>query len=118
MNQNHVVVTMRQRSLALVLLALLLGVMATSAVNAAEDPEYEPGFVEWDVKPVERLFVEGLDAEEAVLQRQRTDNAVGSQPVAYGNGVVPVFTVSSEPLQNPINATVNMTVFFWRSTIL
>ncbi|MDE0869000.1 MAG: hypothetical protein OSA21_01655 [Candidatus Poseidoniaceae archaeon] len=103
---------MRQRSLALVLLALLLGVMATSAVNAAEDPEYEPGFVEWDVKPVERLFVEGLDAEEAVLQRQRTDNAVGSQPVAYGNGVVPVFTVSSEPLQNPINATVNMTVFF------
>lgn len=112
MNQNHVVVTMRQRSLALVLLALLLGVMATSAVNAAEDPEYEPGFVEWDVKPVERLFVEGLDAEEAVLQRQRTDNAVGSQPVAYGNGVVPVFTVSSEPLQNPINATVNMTVFF------
>ena len=112
MNQNHVVVTMRQRSLALVLLALLLGVMATSAVNAADDPEYEPGFVEWDVKPVERLFVEGLDAEEAVLQRQRTDNAVGSQPVAYGNGVVPVFTVSSEPLQNPINATVNMTVFF------
>ena len=112
MNQNHVVMTMRQRSLALVLLALLLGVMATSAVNAAEDPEYEPGFVEWDVKPVERLFVEGLDSEEAVLQRQRTDNAVGSQPVPYGNGVVPVFTVSSEPLQNPINATVNMTVFF------
>ena len=102
---------MRQRSLALVLLALLLGVTATGAVHAAEDPEYEPGFVEWDVKPVERLFVEGLDAEEAVLQRQRTDNAVGSQPVAYGNGVVPVFTVSSEPLQNPINATVNMTVF-------
>ncbi|MDA9254721.1 hypothetical protein N9P14_01440 [Candidatus Poseidoniaceae archaeon] len=103
--------TMRQRSLALVLLTLLLGVTATGAVHAAEDPEYEPGFVEWDVKPVERLFVEGLDAEEAVLQRQRTDNAVGSQPVAYGNGVVPVFTVSSEPLQNPINATVNMTVF-------
>tara|TARA_B110000444_G_scaffold171884_1_gene160661 strand:+ start:3608 stop:5941 length:2334 start_codon:yes stop_codon:yes gene_type:complete len=111
MNQNHLVMTMRQRSLALVLLTLLLGVTATGAVHAAEDPEYEPGFVEWNVKPVERLFVEGLDAEEAVLQRQRTDNAVGSQPVAYGNGVVPVFTVSSEPLQNPINATVNMTVF-------
>jgi hypothetical protein len=113
MNQNHLVMTMRQRSLALVLLALLLGVTATSAVNAAEDPEYEPGFVEWDVKPVERLFVEGLDAEEAVLQRQRTDNAVGSHPVTYGNGAtVPVFTISSEPLQNPVNATVNMTVFF------
>ncbi len=77
---------MRQRSLAFVLLALLLGVAATGAVNAAEDPEYEPGFIEWDVKPVERLFVEGLDAEEAVLQRQRTDNAVGSQAVQYCEG--------------------------------
>ena len=111
MNQNHVVVTMRQRSLAFVLLALLIGVTATGAVNALEDPVYEPGFVEWDISPVERLFVEGLDAEEAVLQRQRTDNAVGSQPVTFGVGVVPIFTVASEPLQNPVNATVNMTVF-------
>ena len=111
MNQNHLVMTMRQRSLALVLLALLLGVTATSAVNAAEDPEYEPGFVEWDVKPVERLFVEGLDAEEAVLQRQRTDNAVGSQAVNALSGMSQIFSVSSPPLQNPINATVNMTVF-------
>jgi len=111
MNQNHVVVTMRQRSLALVLLALLLGVTATVAVDAARDTTYEPGFVEWDVDPFERLFVEGLNVEEAVLQRQRTDNAVGSQPVNYGGGVTPVFTISSEPLQNPVNATVNMTVF-------
>ena len=111
MNQNHVVVTMRQRSLAFVLLALLIGVTATGAVNAIEDPVYEPGFVEWDIIPFERLFVEGLDAEEAVLQRQRTDNAVGSHPVTYGGGVVPIFTVASEPLQNPVNATVNMTVF-------
>ena len=111
MNQNHLVMTMRQRSLALVLLTLLLGVTATGAVHAAEDPEYEPGFVEWDVKPVERLFVEGLDAEEAVLQRQRTDNAVGSQAVNALSGMSQIFSISSEPLQNPINATVNMTVF-------
>ncbi len=111
MNQNHVVMTMRQRSLAFVLLALLIGVMATGAVEAIEDETYEPGFVEWDIKPMERLFVEGLNVEEAVLQRGRTDNAVGSHPVNYGAGIVPIFTISSEPLQNPINATVNMTVF-------
>ena len=81
MNQNHVVMTMRQRSLAFVLLALLIGVMATGAVEAIEDETYEPGFVEWDIKPMERLFVEGLNVEEAVLQRGRTDNAVGSHPV-------------------------------------
>ncbi len=111
MNQNHVVMTMRQRSLAFLLLALLIGVIATGAVEAIEDETYEPGFVEWDIKPMERLFVEGLNVEEAVLQRGRTDNAVGSHPVNYGAGIVPIFTISSEPLQNPINATVNMTVF-------
>ena len=111
MNQNHVVVSMRQRSLAFVLLALLIGVMATGAVEAIEDATYEPGFVEWEITPMERLFVEGLDVEEAVLQRGRTDNAVGSHPVNYGGGITPIFTISSEPLQNPINATVNMTVF-------
>ena len=112
MNQNHVVVTMRQRSLAFVMLALLVGVTATGVVNAADDPVYEPGFVEWDISPVERLFVEGLNAEEAILQRGRTDNAVGSQPVNSGGGIVPIFTISSEPLQNPVNANINMTVFF------
>ena len=111
MNQNHLVVSMRQRSLAFVLLALLVGVMATGAVEAIEDETYEPGFVEWDINPMERLFVEGLNVEEAVLQRGRTDNAVGSHPVTNGQGTVPVFTISSEPLQQPINATVNMTVF-------
>ena len=111
MNQNHVVVSMRQRSITFVLLALLFGVMATGAVEAIEDETYEPGFVEWEINPMERLFVEGLNVEEAVLQRGRTDNAVGSHPVNYGAGTVPIFTISSEPLQNPINATVNMTVF-------
>ena len=111
MNQNHVVVSMRQRSITFVLLALLFGVLATGAVDASEDETYEPGFVEWDINPMERLFVEGLNVEEAVLQRGRTDNAVGSHPVNYGAGTVPIFTISSEPLQNPINATVNMTVF-------
>ena len=111
MNQNHVVMLMRQRKLVLVMLTLLVGVMASGAVKAANDPVYEPGFVEWDIEPLERLFVEGLDAEEAVLQRQRTDNAVGSQAVNSFGGLIQVFSISSPPLENPVNATVNMTVF-------
>ncbi|MCH1423342.1 MAG: hypothetical protein L7U62_07645, partial [Candidatus Poseidoniaceae archaeon] len=102
---------MRQRILVLALLSLLIGVMASSAVKAANDPLYEPGFVEWDIEPVERLFIEGLDAEEAVLQRARTDNAVGNHPVNSFSGLAQIFSISSQPLQNPVNATVNMTVF-------
>lgn len=111
MNPNHVVQSMRQRILVLALLSLLIGVMASSAVKAANDPLYEPGFVEWDIEPVERLFIEGLDAEEAVLQRARTDNAVGNHPVNSFSGLAQIFSISSQPLQNPVNATVNMTVF-------
>ena len=111
MNQNHLVMLMRQRKLVLVMLALLLGVMASGAVKAANDPVYQPGFVEWNIEPMERLFVEGLNSEEAVLQRQRTDNAVGNQPVNSFSGMNQIFSISSPPLQNPVNATVNMTVF-------
>tara|TARA_B100001093_G_scaffold207303_1_gene199245 strand:+ start:17310 stop:19640 length:2331 start_codon:yes stop_codon:yes gene_type:complete len=112
MNHNHLVRLMRQRYLALVLLTLVMGVSASSLVGAAEDPVYEPGFVEWNIDQNERLFVEGLDIEEAVLQRGRTDNAVGSHPVNSGAGIVQIMTVSSEPLVYDINATVNMSVFF------
>ena len=103
---------MRQRHLALVLLILLLGVTASGFAKAAEDPVYKPGFVEWDIDQNERLFVEGLNVEEAVLQRGRTDNAVGSHPVTSGAGVVQVMTISSQPLAYGINTTVNMSVFF------
>lgn len=103
---------MRQRHLALVLLILLLGVTASGFAKAAEDPIYEPGFVEWNIDQNERLFVEGLNVEEAVLQRGRTDNAAGSHPVTSGAGVVQVMTISSQPLAYGINATVNMSVFF------
>ncbi|MFB1005826.1 MAG: hypothetical protein QMC59_05020 [Candidatus Poseidoniaceae archaeon] len=103
---------MRKRLAAMALLALLVCVTLGGYASAADDPVYEPGFIEWEIDEMERLFVEGLDAEEAVLQRGRTDNAVGGFSVNSNAGPVPVFTISSPPVLTPINATVNMSVFF------
>ena len=103
---------MRKRLAAMALLALLACVTLGGYASAARDTVYEPGFIEWEIDEMERLFVEGLDAEEAVLQRGRTDNAVGGFSVNANAGPVPVFTISSPPILHPINATVNMSVFF------
>ena len=103
---------MRKRLAAMALLALLACVTLGGYASAARDTVYEPGFIEWEIDEMERLFVEGLDADEAVLQRGRTDNAVGGFSVNANAGPVPVFTISSPPILHPINATVNMSVFF------
>ena len=103
---------MRKRLAAMALLALLACMTLGGFASAAEDPVYNPGYIDWEIDPMERLFVEGLDSEEAVLQRGRTDNAVGGFSFNAGAGPTPVFTISSPPIQQPINATVNMSVFF------
>ena len=103
---------MRKRFAAMALLGLLACMTLGGYASAIEDPVYEPGYIDWEINPMERLFVEGLDVEEAVLQRGRTDNAVGGFSFNAGAGPVPVFSISSPPIQQPINATVNMSVFF------
>lgn len=103
---------MRKRLAAVALLGLLACVTLGGYASAIEDPVYAPGYVDWQMDQTERLFVEGLEAEEAVLQRGRTDNAVGGFSVNANAGPVSVFTISSPPIQYPINATVNMSVFF------
>ena len=81
-------------------------------VQANQDATYEPGFVEWSIIPHERLYVEGLDVEETVLQREQTDSAVGGFTVGPTNGPVPVFTLQSPPVQQPVEAQVFMGVYF------
>ena len=81
-------------------------------VSANSSPTYEPGFVEWTINPNERLYVEGLDVEEAVLQRGQTDSAVGGFTVGLTNGPVPVFTLQSPPVEQPVEADVLMSVYF------
>ena len=61
---------------------------------------------------MERLFVEGSDVEEAVLQRGQTDSAVGGFTVGLTNGPVPVFTLESPPVEQAIDAEVLMSVYF------
>ena len=81
-------------------------------VSANTDSTYEPGFIEWEINPLERLFVEGSDVEEAVLQRGQTDSAVGGFTVGLTNGPVPVFTLQSPPVEQPVEAQVFMSVYF------
>jgi len=82
-----------------------------SSVSAFEDPVYEAGYVDWEINPNERLFVEGMDETDAVLQRQKSDNAPGGISINSGfSGQI--LNLNSEPIQNGFSSTVNMSVFF------
>ena len=103
---------MGRQAWAIGTLILLLCVGVSDMVSANTDSTYEPGFIEWEINPLERLFVEGSDVEEAVLQREQTDSAVGGFTVGLTNGPVPVFTLQSPPVEQPVDAQVFMSVYF------
>ena len=103
---------MGRRAWALAALSLFVLMGASDFVTANTDTTYEPGFVEWDILPHERLYVEGADVEEAVLQRGQTDSAIGGFSVGVTNGPVPVFTLQSPPVEQPVEAEVFMSVYF------
>ncbi|MBT4069690.1 MAG: hypothetical protein HOE79_00425, partial [Euryarchaeota archaeon] len=103
---------MRKQIVALLLLALVSTVSLASAIEIQKDVRYEPGFVEWTMAQEEHLFVEGLNAGEAILQRARPDAAVGSFTTDVTNGPVTVFNIDSDPIQNPINSNITMQVYF------
>ena len=60
---------MANRTISMVLLILLAGVIAATTVTAQDD-SYKPGYIDWEVNPVEQLFVEGMTETSAVLQRR------------------------------------------------
>lgn len=103
---------MGRQAWAIGTLCLLLCIGVSDMVSANQDLTYEPGFVEWDITPLERLYVEGLDVEEAVLQRGQTDSAIGGFTVGVTGGEVPVFTLQSPPVEQPVEAQVFMGVYF------
>ena len=103
---------MGRQAWAIGTLCLLLCIGVSDMVSANQDLTYEPGFVEWDITPLERLYVEGLDVEEAVLQRGQTDSAIGGFTVGVTGGEVPVFTLQSPPVEHPVEAQVFMGVYF------
>ena len=103
---------MGRQAWAIGTLCLLLCIGVSDMVSANQDLTYEPGFVEWDITPLERLYVEGLDVEEAVLQRGQTDSAIGGFTVGVTGGEVPVFTLQSPPVEQAVEAQVFMGVYF------
>ncbi|MGB0815285.1 MAG: hypothetical protein ACPGSA_07030, partial [Poseidonia sp.] len=103
---------MGRQAWAIGTLCLLLCVGLSGMVSANTDSTYEPGFVEWNITPLERLFVEGTNVEDAVLQREQTDSAVGGFTVGLTNGPVPVFTLQSPPVEQAVEAQVFMSVYF------
>ena len=103
---------MERRWVVLGLVLLFLPTVVALPALAEERTALEDGHAEWEVDETLRLFVEGLDAEEAVLQRNGTDGTVGGFTLTGGSGEVQVFSLTSAPLQQPINGTVNMSAFF------
>ena len=103
---------MRKQIVALLLLALVSTVSLASAIEVQKDVRYEPGFVEWTMDQEEHLFVEGLNAGEAILQRARPDAAVGSFTTDVTNGPVTIYNIDSDPIQHPINSNITMQVYF------
>ena len=101
---------MANRKISIILLILLIGVIASSTVTAQED-SYQPGYIDWEVNPVEQLFVEGMTESSAVLQRERPDQTEGGislDPLFNGD----IFTIQSEPVQTAFSQTIKMSVFF------
>ena len=101
---------MANRRISIILLVLLVGVVASSAVTAQDD-SYGPGYIDWEVNPVEQLFVEGMTETSAVLQRERPDQTEGGislDPLFNGD----IFTIQSEPVKTAFSQTIKMSVFF------
>ena len=90
---------MANRLISIVLLILLAGVI-TSATVTAQDDSYQPGYIDWQINPVEQLFVEGMTETSATLQRERPDQTEGGislDPLFNGD----IFTIQSPPAYRP-----------------
>ena len=103
---------MGRRLWVLTAVALMFSLSMVNSVLANNDEVFEPGYVEWEINSHERLYVEGANTEDAVLQRGQTDSAVGGFTVGVTPNPVPVFTVQSPPVEEAVNASVMMGVYF------
>ncbi|MAJ02286.1 MAG: hypothetical protein CMA10_07780 [Euryarchaeota archaeon] len=103
---------MGRRLWVLVAVALMFSLSMVNSVVANDDEVFQPGFVEWEINSHERLYVEGANPDEAVLQRGQTDSAVGGFSTGVTTDPIPVFTVQSPPVEEAIQADVMMGVYF------
>ena len=101
---------MGKRIISILLLILLIGVIASNSVSANND-SYQPGYIDWEINPVEHLFVEGMTEQTAILQREKPDQTEGGislDPLFDGN----IFSIQSEPIEHGFTETVKMGVYF------
>ena len=109
----HTQRVMRHRHvIAVLLMALFFSGLGLSTVKGIENVNYEAGYVEWEMDIEQRLYVEGEDAESSVLQRARPDATVAYADVDPNTGLVPIFSVTSEPIINSMRGTINMSAYF------
>ena len=101
---------MGKRIISILLLILLIGVIASNRVSANDD-SYQPGYIDWQINPVEHLFVEGDTEQTAILQRDKPDQTEGGislDPLFNGD----IFSIQSEPIEHGFAETVKMSVYF------
>ncbi|MEC8589591.1 MAG: hypothetical protein VXY35_05520, partial [Candidatus Thermoplasmatota archaeon] len=104
---------MRHRHvIAVLLMALFFSGVALTSVQGVENVTYDAGYVEWEMDIEQRLYVEGDDAETSVLQRDRPDATVAYADIPPNSGLIPIFSLTSEPLINSMKGTINMSTYF------
>ena len=104
---------MRHRHVfAVLLMALFFSGIALTSVQGVENVTYDVGYVEWEMDMEQRLYVEGEDAESSVLQRERPDATLAFADVSPNTGLVPIFSLTSEPIVNTMRGTINMSAYF------
>ena len=109
----HTQRVMRHRHVfAVLLMALFFSGVALTSVQGVENVTYDAGYVEWEMDIEQRLYVEGDDAETSVLQRERPDATVAFADVAPNTGLIPIFSLTSEPIVNTMVGTINMSAYF------
>lgn len=86
--------------------------LALTSVQGADNVEYKAGYVEWIMDSEQRLYVEGENAESSVLQRARPDATLAFADVDPNTGLVPIFSLTSEPIVNTMKGTINMSTYF------
>ena len=100
------------RFIAFGLLALFISSLAIGAQGALENVTYEEGYIDWEMDLEQRLYVEGENSENSVLQRARPDATLGFSDVNPGGGPIEIFQLTSPPLTNPMKGTINMSTYF------
>ena len=109
----HTQRVMRHRHvIAVLLMALFFSGVLLTTVKGVENVSYEAGYIEWEMDMEQRLYVEGEDAESSVLQRERPDATLAFADVAPNTGLVPIFSLTSEPIVNTMRGTINMSTYF------